>query len=190
MTIVARIALASFVAICCSCRSERVSPTADSQVTVELGGSINVISGIYWPTGNVVETLTIEKPRTITVRFPSGRRWTSYSKITFLTQKEETVSQVEVAPLKDATDFAAALTKLQAILDEIGVAADSPARERLKDWQAEPVDHDPFAQKSLAADVEEGVEMLAEIKPTSEEDKWFLLCTFYAKRLFETPPLD
>ena len=88
------------------------------------------------------------------------------------------VRHTHVTTVKD-TDFASAVSELQKILDELGVAADSPARERLNEWQAEPTTWNPFATKTLGAEVE-GVELFAQIKPAGDENRWFLICSFYA----------
>jgi hypothetical protein len=71
------------------------------------------------------------------------------------------------------------VSELQKTIDELSVAADSSARQRLKDWQAEPPAWDPFVNQTLAAEVE-GIELFAQIKPAGEKNRWFLVCSFYA----------
>lgn len=176
---VLRLLIASLTIVVISCSRESSESTAtDNEVTLTIGGPIRDVSGVYWPTGDAVETLAIEKPRTITIRFPSGRVWTCRSQITFLSQAEQVVSRVEVAPLKEVSDFAGTASALQSILDELGVAADSPTRERLKNWRAAPPAWAPSASHSLNLELEQEIEMAAEIKPAHQENKWFLLCSF------------
>jgi hypothetical protein len=178
-----RFALAVLVVVVCGCGRESSSPrAADSIVTVAIGGPTRDVSKTHWPMDS--DTLSIQKPATIQLRFPNGRSWSCHSQITFLSRKEELVSQVEVTPLEKTANFASAVSELQKILDELGIATDSPARERLKDWQAEPPSWDPFATKTLAAEVG-GVELFAQIKPAGDENRWFLVCSFYESRLFK-----
>jgi hypothetical protein len=48
------------------------------------------------------------------------------------------------------------------------------------EWQAAPPAWKPSATQILTLPLEQGVELLAEIKPAREENRWFLLCSFQA----------
>jgi hypothetical protein len=76
----------------------------------------------------------------------------------------------------------------------LGVAEDALVIQRLGEWLTKPPSWSPFATKSVGCQLEPGITFFAEIKPATEDEKWYLSYHFTVDRFFadgsESPTLQ
>jgi hypothetical protein len=136
-------------------------------LSVVLNGSPDKVVGIDWPAG---KTRIVEEPHTLTITFPSGKAFRSYSKMTILDQTDGRVTAIKVLPMKDADSFATALSTVKRVVGQLGVAEKPLVRNELKKWEtAEPAFSD-----STGAIVEHRVNVFIRMEPHRMRNGWFV----------------
>lgn len=176
-----RVLRVAFVALLLGCaETNRNSAVEEIAIQVSLNKPVKDIVGHAWPeTGETrMEFTAIEHQHSLTVVFPTSRKWTSPSQLTFLSQEDGILLEVVVTPLRTATTFSSALSNLRETADTLGVSQDKTVVERIGDWSRVPPTWSPFASKPLGCEVEHGIAFFAEIKPSPEDGKWYLSYSF------------
>lgn len=160
--------------------------TPQQRIQIILDGPVNDIDGHTWPeSGGVpLDFTAAEGDHEITIGFPSGRSWTTDSKITFFSQKDGHLASAVATPLDEAIDFNHALTRLRTATNELGIAEDTLVIKRLGEWLTKPPSWSPFSTKTVGAQLEPGITFFAEIKPATEDDNWYLSYHFTVDRFF------
>ena len=159
-------------------------PTPPS-LQVGLDDPIDRVVGHSWPVsdGNPLE-FTAADDRTLVVRLPSDRTWTTKSKITFFSQKDGHVASVVASPLNEADDFSNVLGQLRKTTEELEIGHDALVVQRLGEWLTKPPSWSPFGTKSVGCQLEPGITFFAEIKPANADNKWYLSYHFTVDRYF------
>lgn len=161
-------------------------PMAASTVAIELGGPIEAVKG----SGVQVhedrdKTIAIDAPHRVELRFPSGRKWTSDSKTTFISTDDGIVTRINVSPMPHAGAISDAAKALEAALTGTGAMRSAGMSAKMARLRSAPPKWEVFARFSIACDVDDGTHLFVELKPASEANMWFVVCSFYSKAFFE-----
>jgi hypothetical protein len=154
-------------------------------VQISLGQPAAKMEGVAWPTTNLKldDSNAIDTDADITIHFPSGRKYSTFSRATFLSQRNGVVSDVTLAPLAETVSFQQALARVKAIAEELCVLQNDLISDKLRNYEANPPNWEDMQSKPLGCEMEKGVRLFIEIKPHwSEKDKWFLSCDFSVSR--------
>src|SRR5262245_59253869 len=104
------LALLVLATICCACSRPGITSMQSTHeksgelkiISVELNAAPATVIGIDWATE---DTKIIEEPHTVKIRFPSGRVYQSYSKLTILDQKDNHIQRIKILPMDDVGSF-------------------------------------------------------------------------------------
>ena len=186
-----KIAIASLLIVSLGCSSTQDGVDTSKPlgiISLSVGGRVARIEGFRWPTKSAELELqhmaSIENMVNLDIHFPSGRRFFTPSRITFLSQKNGRVSRIEFCPLREAVPFPAALDQVQEILRAICTAGDNRASARLEEWKAYPPKWDGFNTVTAGCRVEDGVETFIKIRSVTKKEKWYVAISLYAERLY------
>ncbi|XZE37156.1 hypothetical protein SH501x_002758 [Pirellulaceae bacterium SH501] len=157
-----------------------------SLIQVGLDNPVDHVVGHSWPEsdGIPLEFTAADDDRTLNIDFPSGRKWTTQSNITFLSQKDGQVASIVATPLNEASDFSNALAHFRKTTNELEISEDILVNQRLGEWLTKPPSWSPFGTKSVGCQLEPGITFFAEIKPANEDNKWYLSYHFTVDRFF------
>jgi hypothetical protein len=171
------------VALTYGCEQEGKEVVAP-KCEVWLDGSVEKLSGIDWPKdeGGLIDFTGEQDPLDITIHFPSGRRFSHYSRVTFLDQVDGIVCRVVVTPIKLPADFRSAVDALKEIGKALGISKNEQFATKIDSWLNELPPSDSFESRSLGCEVEKGVDLFAEIRTIGIEKGWLLSLEFYALR--------
>jgi hypothetical protein len=141
-----------------------------------LGRAISDTVGHSWPVVNSAPTeiTAIESDRLLCVFFPSGRTWTTHSRVTFLSQRGGVVSSIVISPLPAPQVFNVALETVRLAAEELGVAKEPAIAAKLDEWSTHPQAWSPFATHVTGCALEPGVTLFIEIKPGSKAAEWYV----------------
>lgn len=155
-------------------------------INVALDKPVSEITGYSWPEdgGVLLDFTAVEDSCEVTLMFPSGTNWMTESQLTYLAQEESVVSEVVVTPLSKSTSFANALAHVTNTARELGIEKTSQFDDRVDEWLKKPPSWNPFAAVSVACEVEPKIKMFAEVKPSTEDGKWFVSYSFTVQRFF------
>jgi hypothetical protein len=112
-------------------------PPGPGQAEVWLGASVDKIKGFEWPRdkGGRLPALAGEpRPHQITIHFPSGRRFTGWSKYLLLSQHKGMVTEVTIAPLADYVGFRQAVAAAEKEAQKVRFQDPWDLFERLTKW--------------------------------------------------------
>jgi hypothetical protein len=183
-----RLMCVSLVALTFGCSETKRTTSAPTPpaIRVGLGDPVDRVVGHSWPvsSGNPMEITAADDDRTLVISLPSGRTWRTKSKVTFFSQKDGHVSSVMASPLNEADDFSNVLGHLRIATEELEIAHDALVAERLGEWLTRPPPWSPFGTKTVGCQLEPGITFFAEIKPTYEANKWYLVIHFTVDRFF------
>lgn len=183
-----RLICVSLIAVTLGCAETTRSTIVSTPPSIQVGLAkpVDRVVGHSWPVsdGNPLEFTAADDHRTLVIRFPSDRTWTTQSKITFFSQKNGQVASIVATPLNEAVDFSVALDHLRNATEELKIAQDSLVVQRLGEWLTKPPSWSPFATKSVGCKLEPGITFFAEIKPANEDNKWYLSYHFTVDRFF------
>jgi hypothetical protein len=151
-----------------------------SPIVIPLGKPPANVSGFTWleNRGNSSESVTIRWGGYVSLVFPSGRRWTSWSRLTFADQEKGIVYRAVITPLRKTASFDDALRNLSTAIDELGVPAGFAVHKTLAALRKEPPEWDSFSTQHLGCHIESGVELYAKIRPASDANRWYLSYDF------------
>lgn len=160
--------------------------TNTTSVRIMLDGSVHKIEGLAWTVDaeRPVESMTIEDHANLTLCFPSGRKYATFSKVTYLNQKEGVVSLVKVAPLRKTMGFAEALVEVRSLMDEIGIE-DEQFKSRWRKHMKNPPRWADMTSVTFGCQIDKQIGLFVAIRPASENDRWFLCYEFSVNRFYE-----
>jgi len=172
----------ALVAIGCADGEKETSVNEPQQIQVVFGKNLVSSSGLDWPetTTGLSDICAVESPANLTITLPSGQAFSTYSKLTFCNQKHSNLVQVEFTPLKDSRNLLAALDSVETVAEQLGFAPDSEVRSQIVGLRRAPPQPDPFHTISIAGQLEQGVEMLLELKPVTGSDSYFVSVALFA----------
>jgi hypothetical protein len=110
------------------------APKPAMTIQVWLDQSVEKVKGITWPTEGkkLAESCIIRTDADIVLHFSSGRKFSTFSKATFLDQKNGVVSRATITPLSEAVSFVEALAKVEAFTEEFGVKHDKRISSKIR----------------------------------------------------------
>lgn len=173
--------------------SQAEDPVEPPVVEVWLNAKIEKMQGFIWPRrGDCTppDIAGIDNPTRITVHFPSGRAFRTWSKSVFLDQRDGIVRYVSVVPLAKRVPFPQALTEVKRLAQELKIDGDPKVRDALTRWQQNPPAEDFANTQSTGANPEKGIHARFEIKYDTNEKGWFVLLQFSVLKLFDLPEGD
>lgn len=168
--------LSSAVVWVAGCRaSEQQRNASREKVTVVLAETFDKSEGLNWrlPPSARDEFVVIQGDIDVTILLPSGQSYTTLSKFTTVRRAEEIVTLVKVTPMATSGYFGEAVLELEQVLEGLG-GGDAKAQANLQQLKQTLGEWGPFGRVGLNANIEEGISISAEIRPTSEQGKWFL----------------
>jgi hypothetical protein len=179
------VSVLGFVGIAGCSQQKPVPPLHNLNVQITLDQPVAKIEGVAWPTTNrqLDDIQVIDADADITIHFPSGLRYSTFSRATFLSQRDGVVWNVTLTPLAETVSFEKALARVKAITKELGVEKNDLVAGKLRSYKANPPKWEDMQSKPLGCEMEKGISLFIEIKPHwSEPDKWFLSCDFSVSR--------
>jgi hypothetical protein len=116
-------------------------------VQLSLGQSVAKMEGVAWPTTNLEldESNAIDTDADFTIHFPSGRKYSTFSRATFLSQRNGVVSDVTLTPLAETLSFQQALARVKAIAEELGVLQNDMISDKLRNYETNPPNWEDIA---------------------------------------------
>jgi hypothetical protein len=155
---------------------------------------ITKVIGFTWPRNDQDERAsqefaTIEKPISVILHLPSGKKFGVFSRITFLSQRQKLLSRVVVSPLSEAVSFKQAVEVVSNIARALDIQNDDYVKMKIRDFQTKPPEWDAggFSRVSLACNLEQETNVYMEIRPASANDKWLVTISFLARGLYDLP---
>jgi len=166
--------------------TSRYSTVLDHNIRIALEKPIEQSEGFTWPESadGQPEFAAIEQQHVLTVQFPSGRLWTTQSQLTFLSQDDRILTEVVVTPLRKTATFIDALSHLRNTAEIFDVNQDELYVQKMSEWSEKPPVWDPFATKSFRFEVEPGINLFAEIRPSTEGGRWIVSYSFTVAKYF------
>jgi len=166
-------------AMSCANQNEREFPL----VEVELNKPVETIKGKTWrhhDDGRVFGPCFIETPTKVQARFPSGRVYSSYSKMVHMSQAMGKVRLVELSPFSSAMRHDKAVSALKDIAAEIErlfeIPADRSIVNEIGQWKTEKSTR---RTRGAIVELEKGVELQIRIVAIEEDnDEWVGEVTF------------
>lgn len=158
---------------------EQPSPSAPlRKISCQLGGPLKAIRGIQWARyqdGRLFERCAYEAPAEVAVTLPSGKTVTLWSRLTFFSQSESMVTEVDLHPLANAVDYYDAVSEVERIGLFIGLDRDELFTRTLTDWKNRPpVPGKPPPTRGTGGLVEKDCDVRIAMKQNSEE-RWFIV---------------
>jgi len=162
------------------CDAEMNTQNTPLVVEVTLGGSVNDVRGIQWPTRNnkLFEFFPFsnnEEPFDVTLTLPSGRKYSSRCRALFLNQKGQIVTNVVITPLEDLLQWSEAIDYCTTLGKELQL--DTHPLYRLPE-RGEMSLKTPVDRISNRLDIDEGVSLFVELKRHISGDGYFASVEF------------
>ena len=166
--------------------------TTPTQCEIWLGGAIDKSIGIAkpYPDEPWPDRVCVDTPANVTVWFPSGGKLSVFSRVSFLRQNGGMVRRVKLTPVREIVPFSEAVKTLDAIGKDLKISKNECFRTRITEWRnTEPV-ADPFQTFTLGCDVDDEVELFAEISSPPANggldygEGWILSVTRYDRQYY------
>jgi len=163
-------------------KEDKASP---ERITVVLAQPFGESEGLDWrlPPDARDEAIRIQGDIDVTILLPSGQSYTTLSKFTSVKRAEDIVTIVTVTPSATASSFDEVVKDLERLLEGFG-GGDAETQAKLKQLRNTPGEWGPFGRVGLNTNIEEGIGVSAEIRPTAEEGKWFLSCSIASTKYY------
>lgn len=153
----------------------RVVPDAPP-VTLRLGGDVARIEGLAWPTkeGAPTKYQDVLRPLTLKIVYPSGRTTTTYSKVTFLEQKNGKLVRICLAPMRETAAIQETLAECESLARGLGLLKDKVFRKRLEGWKANPPRWNLMADQASGSEPESDVQVFVKIDPAEGRGTFYM----------------
>jgi hypothetical protein len=109
----------------------------------------------------------------VSIKFPKGKKVVSFSKVTFISQENEVIRRVEIAPMRSSAPYLAVLDCVKLLADDLGITKAPSVMQQFEKAKSSRPQHDPFSRVSIGAAVSTNVDIFIEIKPSTTIDEWF-----------------
>jgi hypothetical protein len=176
--------IAMIATIGCHKQSESLPPMTIATITVLLDDSVAKIEGTTWPSEHqkFLERKTVDVDANITLCFPSGRKYSTFSKATFIEQERGVVWDVTLTPLPNTVTFTEALAKVTTLAVQLGGQIPEQLDSRIRELETDPPTWFHMQSVSMGCKIEKGIRLFIEIRPAREKDHWFLSYDFSVDR--------
>lgn len=162
------------------CDADMNTQTTPLIVQVTLGGSVNDVRGVEWPTrdNKLFEFFPFsndEEPFDVTLTLPSGRTFSSRCRALFLNQKGQMVTDVVITPLEDLLQWPEAIDYCATLGNKLQL--DTHPLYRLPE-RGELSLKTPVDRISNRLDIDEGVSLFVELKRHASGDGYYASLEF------------
>ena len=147
------------------------------KMIVALGGSTDECIGCNWPNdtpNGASNQIGIETPMNVSIRYGQNKSLTTYSKVTFVGEKDGFVRRVTISPLANLVKFQEAVKSVRDFGGNLNIDSDESLEVKLQELEKKSPSNDPFGTETFKQVVDGSIEMFVEIKPHVSGDGWFV----------------
>ncbi|MBY0527887.1 MAG: hypothetical protein K2R98_31105 [Gemmataceae bacterium] len=176
------IAVLIFLTSCHPMQRDDKVPT----VEVSIGDSVGKVKGHVWPKrddGSSRDITGLDDPCNITVHFPSGKAFSSWTNTVFMDQENRILKRVSIVPLTDRVTYLKAIGELERIARELKVDEHPRWKRAVDAWRKEKPAEDIPHSRSMEVPLENNINVWLEMKYDTKHNGWYVIVKF-------TIPLD